>query len=109
MAESQQDKRATRRFSLRLPISVKYQNGPAGEKTAFTRDVSARGICFYLDSQIGQGTDIEFTLTLPPEITLTENIRVRCKGTVVRAEPASNNGQLSVAAVINEYEFLAES
>jgi hypothetical protein len=34
---------------------------------------------------------------------------VRCKGTVVRAEPASNNGQLSVAAVINEYEFLAES
>lgn len=109
MAERQQDKRATRRFSLRLPISVKYQNGPTGEKTAFTRDVSARGICFYLDSHIGQGTDIEFTLTLPPEITLTENIRVRCKGTVVRAEGGSNNGQLSVAAVINEYEFLAES
>jgi hypothetical protein len=34
---------------------------------------------------------------------------VRCKGTVVRAEPGNNNGQLSVAAVINEYEFLAEN
>ncbi len=109
MAERQQDKRATRRFSLRLPISVKYQDGATGERPAFTRDVSARGICFYLDSQIGAGTDIEFTLTLPPEITLTESIRVRCKGTVVRADPANNNGQLSVAAVINEYEFLAES
>jgi hypothetical protein len=105
MAERQQDKRATRRFSLRLPISVKYQDGAAGEKTAYTRDVSARGICFYLDSPLGEGTDIEFTLTLP----LTESIRVRCKGTVVRAEQASNNGQMSVAAVINEYEFLAES
>ena len=109
MAERQQDKRATRRFSLRLPITVKYQNGPVGEKTAFTRDVSARGISFFLDTPIGAGTDIEFTLTLPPEITLTESIRVRCKGTVVRADQASNNGQLSVAAVINEYEFLAES
>jgi hypothetical protein len=109
MAERQQDKRATRRFSLRLPISVKYQDGSAGEKTAFTRDVSARGICFFLDTPIQEGTDIEFTLTLPPEITLTESIRVRCKGTVVRAEKPSNNGQMSVAAVINEYEFLAES
>ncbi|HEU5335315.1 MAG TPA: PilZ domain-containing protein [Terriglobales bacterium] len=109
MAERQQDKRATRRFSLRLPISVKYQDGATGEKTAYTRDVSARGICFYLDSPMGEGTEIEFTLTLPPEITLTESIRVRCKGTVVRAEQANNNGQMSVAAVINEYEFLAES
>ena len=109
MDEHQQDKRATRRFSLRLPISVKYQDGSQVEKAATTRDVSARGICFFMDSPIGQGSEIEFTLTLPPEITLTESIRVRCKGTVVRAEQPSNNGQLSVAAVINEYEFLAES
>jgi len=27
MEQSQQDKRATRRFALQLPISVKYQNG----------------------------------------------------------------------------------
>jgi hypothetical protein len=45
---------------------------------------------------------------LPPEITLTESIRVQCKGRVVRVENARADGKLAVAAVIEEYEFLAE-
>ena len=81
----------------------------AGEKTAHTRDVSARGICFYLDSSVTEGSEIEFTLTLPPEITLTESIRVRCKGRVLRVEGGTPNGKMAVAAVIDEYEFLADS
>ena len=108
MDEPKPDKRATRRFSLRLPISVKFQDGATVEKDATTRDVSARGICFLMDAPIGDGSEIEFTLTLPPEITLTENIRVRCKGKVVRTEAGNGTGQLSVAAVIDEYEFLNE-
>jgi len=34
---------------------------------------------------------------------------VRCKGRVVRVEAGSSAGKLAVAAVIDEYEFLAES
>jgi len=109
MAEAQQDKRATRRFALRLPVSVSFADNGAQETTAQTRDVSARGICFYLDSAIAAGSPIEFTLTLPPEITLTESIRVRCKGKVVRVEDSVPGGKVAVAAVIDEYEFLAES
>lgn len=108
MAEAQQDKRATRRFALRLPVSVTYTENGAQEKTAQTRDVSARGICFYLDSAIAAGSSIEFTLTLPPEITLTESIRVRCKGRVVRVDDTAPDGRVAVAAVIDEYEFLSE-
>jgi hypothetical protein len=108
MAEAQQDKRATRRFALRLPVSVTYTENGAQKKTAQTRDVSARGICFYLDSAIAAGSSIEFTLTLPPEITLTESIRVRCKGRVVRVDDAASDGRVAVAAVIDEYEFLSE-
>jgi len=109
MAETtQENKRATRRFALRLPVSVSYTQDGQQEKTAQTRDVSARGICFYLDSAIEAGAPIEFTLTLPPEITLTESIRVKCKGRVVRVENGTNNGKVAVAAVIDEYEFLSE-
>lgn len=109
MAEPYPEKRATRRFALRLPVSVTYSNqGPQEEKDAQTRDVSARGICFYLDEGIETGSGIEFTLTLPPEITLTEAIRVRCKGKVVRVDPMPANGKMAVAAVIDEYEFLSE-
>ena len=112
MAETQQDqdndKRATRRFALRLPVNVRYgENGE--EHAAQTRDVSARGICFYVDSAIQAGSALDFTLTLPPEITLTESIRVRCKGRVVRVEGGGSANKLAVAAVIDEYEFLADS
>jgi hypothetical protein len=112
MAETQRDqendKRATRRFALRLPVSVRYGENEE-EHDAQTRDVSARGICFYVDSAIQAGSAIDFTLTLPPEITLTESIRVRCKGRVIRVEGGDPAGKLAVAAVIDEYEFLADS
>ena len=108
MAETQpKEKRATRRFALRLPVTVRYGETP-DEHAAQTRDVSARGICFFVDSAIQAGSAIDFTLTLPPEITLTESIRVRCKGRVVRVEGGSPPGKMAVAAVIDEYEFLAE-
>ena len=111
MAETQpeeNDKRATRRFALRLPVSVRYGENEE-QHAAQTRDVSARGICFYIDSAIQAGSAIDFTLTLPPEITLTESIRVRCKGRVVRVEGGGPASKMAVAAVIDEYEFLADS
>jgi hypothetical protein len=109
MPEPQQEKRAARRFALRVPVTVEHgENDPASE-VAQIRDVSARGICFFLDSVVNQGSPIGFTLTLPPEITLTESIRVQCKGRVVRVENGREDGKLAVAAVIEEYEFLPES
>ncbi len=106
--DQEQDKRATRRFALHLPVSVRYGDGQ-DEHSAQTRDVSARGICFYVDSALQTGAAIDFTLTLPPEITLTESIRVRCKGRVVRVEGGGTAAKMAVAAVIDEYEFLADS
>ena|SRR5438128_8779133 len=103
------EKRATRRFALRLPVAVIDGGNNGMLLAAQTRDVSARGICFYMDSPLTTGSDIEFTLTLPPEITLTESIRVRCKGKVVRVEEGMADAKVPVAAVIDEYEFLSES
>src|ERR1700704_591608 len=109
MAEAEREKRSTRRFALRLPVSVTYADNGSQEKAAQTRDVSARGICFYVDSSIAAGSPIEFTLTLPPEITLTESIHVRCKGKVVRVDGGTPDGKMAVAAVIDEYEFLSQA
>jgi hypothetical protein len=46
MAEPQREQRTTRRFALRLPLTVKFPQGE--QKEAQTRDVSARGIRFLL-------------------------------------------------------------
>jgi PilZ domain len=109
MVEAQQEKRAARRFALRIPVSVTRDENSSPSESAQLRDVSARGICLYLDSPMAQGSPIGFTLTLPPEITLTESIRVQCKGRVVRVDRPNDDGKLAVAAVIEEYEFLPES
>jgi hypothetical protein len=108
MGEAQQEKRAARRFALRIPVSVGRGENSDCSESAQVRDVSARGISFYLDSPIEHGSPIGFTLTLPPEITLTESIRVQCKGRIVRIEDSAGPGKMAVAAVIEEYEFLSE-
>jgi PilZ domain len=110
MPEPQEEKRAARRFALHVPVTVEHgENTTKRSEVAHIRDVSARGICFYLESAIEQGSPIGFTITLPPEITLTESIRVQCKGRVVRVEDGRDDGRLAVAAVIEEYEFLPEA
>ena len=110
MSQPQEEKRGARRFALRVPVTVK-QIGSYGHppESVQLRDVSARGICFYVDSAMSQGAPIGFTLTLPPEITLTESIRVQCKGKVVRVENGAPDGKVTVAAAIEEYEFLPEA
>ena len=107
MAEPQ-EKRGARRFPLRVPVTVN-RDQKSNNEAAQLRDVSARGICFYLGSSVSDGSPIGFTLTLPPEITLTESIRVQCKGRVVRVENGPSEGRVAVAAVIEEYEFLPEA
>jgi len=108
MPEPQPEKRAARRFALEIPVTINRDDTEASIETAQIRDVSARGICFYIDNPLAEGASIGFTLTLPPEVTLTESIRVQCKGHVVRVESAKNSGKMAVAAVIEEYEFLPE-
>jgi hypothetical protein len=109
MPEPQLEKRAARRFALHIPVTVDHGEGKTASEVAQIRDVSARGICFYLDSVVAKDSSIGFTMTLPPEITLTESIRVQCKGRVVRVENGRADGKLAVAAVIEEYEFLPEA
>src|SRR3954469_6335821 len=80
-AQSARDQRSMRRFSMQLPVQVTAQE--AGQEVlAITKDVSARGVYIYVNSDLAEETPIEFTLTLPPEITMTQSIRVRCKGKV---------------------------
>jgi hypothetical protein len=89
MADAQ-EKRAARRFALRIPVAVNRDGNSAQLEAAHIRDVSARGICFYVDSAVAQGSPIGFTLTLPPE-------------------NGGGDGRIAVAAVIEEYEFLPEA
>jgi PilZ domain len=100
-----QEQRSMRRFAMQLPVEVK--NG-VSEVIAATRDVSAKGIFLFLDHEIPSDTRLEFTLTLPPEVTMTQAIRVKCTGRVVRVERDAR-GKFGIAAMIDHYQFLDSS
>ena len=102
------EKRAIRRFALQLPVKVIAKSGELVEATAESRDVSSHGICFYCDTALEPASPIEFTVTLPSEITMTEPMIVHCMGTVIRVENRDSEGRFAVAAAIQHYEFVAE-
>jgi len=106
MTSPQSEQRSTRRFSLDLPIAVKFLNDGKREFAARTRDVSSRGVFIYVDSEIMAGSPIEFVMTLPPEITLADPIRVRCAGKVLRVDKTAQ--EQGVAVAIEKYDFVSE-
>ena len=94
-----------RRFSMRLPASVRVSGIP-NEFCTETENVSARGIFFYLDRWMTEGARVEVTMSFPPQVTLTGPLQVRFLARVVRVEPKIPATRVGVAALIEEYEFL---
>jgi hypothetical protein len=102
------ERRAARRFSMMLPLKVRFTSGDAvTEKAGETRDVSFRGLYFLIEAALEAGSSIEFVLTLPQQITLAGDVHIRCYARVLRVEP--HNGRRGVAARIERYEFLPAS
>jgi hypothetical protein len=100
-----QERRLMRRFDMRLPALVRLA-GSTDELLTETQNVSARGVFFYMDREIAEGTRVEMTLTLPPHITLTDSVRVRFIARIIRVEKPLPVSRVGMAAMIEEYEFL---
>ena len=98
------DRRAMRRFDMKLPASVRVSGIPSPFDTE-TENVSARGIFFYIDRWMKPGSKIEVTMDFPSQVTLVDPLRVRFVASVVRVEPQGGM-RVGVAAAIEEYEFL---
>ena len=102
--EHSTERRASRRFTMTLPLTVRSA-GPGGdERRGQTRDVSFRGLYFLIEADLAPGSPIEFILTLPREVTMAGDVNIRCFAEIVRVEP--HNGKRGVAARIDRYEFL---
>lgn len=100
------DRRERQRFNISAPL-VLFIGGR--EVPAYTRDLSNRGVYFYLtlnDSRLIE-QDFEFIVELPPEITLSTCCRIRCRGRAIRRDD-STDYLTGVAAEILDYSILRE-
>jgi PilZ domain-containing protein len=104
----QHERRAAQRFAMLLPVSIRLLE-TSHQESGCTQDVSARGVFLYTECPVVQGTAVELTLVMPQEITLTESMRVRCRGRVLRVLSPAAERKLGVAVQLEGYEFLPEA
>ncbi len=102
------ERRAAQRFSSHIPVSVRLTQ-TEHEGLGFAQDLSARGIFFYTDFPLAVGDSVELTLVMPSEITLGENMRVRCKGRVNRLSQMTQASKTGVAVHFEGYEYLPDA
>ena len=106
---SANERRGSQRFRISAPLTVIAGDH---EISAYTRDLSNRGVYFYLslaDSALID-RDFEFLIEMPSEITLSSSCRIRCRGKLVRKEMTSRNlTGAGIAAEILDYSILRDA
>ncbi len=107
------DARTGKRFPVELPIKI-HKESEGGEHSGVTGNLSAAGVYIRADASLEVGSNVEFEIALPPEVTgAKENVVIQCRGRVVRTdEPAAGSGPTEVrgvACVIDSYDFVRHS
>src|SRR6201987_6260951 len=78
-------------YLLALPLRQPLRSV---EGVGFTQDLSSRGVFFFTDAPLSEGSEIELTLRMPSEITLGESMPVRCRGRILRiVRPVAGAGR----------------
>lgn len=112
----QVERRVGQRFSYLLPLSLR-QPAACLEGVGFTQDLSSRGVFFFTDAPLTEGSELEITLRMPSEITLGESMPVRCRGRILRVVRPTVKGvthasqvekKIGVAVRLDSYEYLPE-
>jgi len=103
------ERRTARRYDLSLPVSIRLPiTREPRSHSGQTRDISTRGVYFMVQNELAPGTEVDFTLTLPAEITRGTEVFVRAHGRVVRVDKRTDDAHesIGVAAVIERYDII---
>jgi len=103
MDSASRERRAARRFRMKLPVTVRSFDGIAVSLNGMTQDISESGILFFINSCPREQAPIEFVVELPSEVTLTDPMRATCKGRVVRVIQDQMADGFGVAATIEGF------
>ncbi len=97
------EQRGCQRFKVNAPLSLLIGGHPV---LGYTRDLSNKGVYFYLSTADCARIEGEFELLidLPPEITLSSRCQIRCTGRVLRME-LSERDLTGIAVEILDYSI----
>ena len=98
--------RAGTRIPVELPVQIRWKTQAGNEKVALgrTENMSGNGLFILAPVRLRQDTPIEFTVSLPPEIT-NRPMQLHCEGRVVRRHKSHAAEGLGV--IIDDYRLSA--
>jgi hypothetical protein len=109
------EQRRFRRYDLKLPVELIRAGSHRLSRLGRTRNLSSGGVLFKLHFQLELGDPIEYFITLPFSPGPGADVRLLCRGKVVRlerpkADVATASGKLvAVAATLERHEFVRPS
>jgi hypothetical protein len=103
------EQRRTRRFTLKLPVSVVRSGVEQTILAGHTRNISSTGVLFSTEEEPTVTGSIEYVISLNQG--QKQPVNLRCLGKVVRLERAENGHRegahtFHVAATLERYEFV---
>jgi hypothetical protein len=108
-ADKVEERRASSRYNLALPLEISVATilTSVGSILVKTRDISIHGFYFNIAQKFTAGTEFEFSIALPIEVTGATQAYVSGKARAVRVEETgeSHPGSLGVGALIESYQI----
>jgi hypothetical protein len=103
------EQRRTRRFQLRLPLSITRSGAERVIFPGLTQNISSSGVLFIAEREPYLGGPIEYVIALNHEGP--QAVSLRCMGKVLRADrvcanPDADGTSFQVAATLERYEFV---
>ena len=99
------ERRCGHRFNqYQVPVFLQTSDGATGN--GFTLDLSSRGALLWTDFPLAVGQSVGITLVMPSEISLGEDMCVRCRTKVLRLESDHVRSKPAVAVQIEHYDFV---
>jgi len=102
------ERRSTSRYNLAVLVEIRVAPKLAAVRTVFaeTQDISTHGFYFNIAQKFTVGTQFDFSLTLPTEITRATPLNIRGKARAVRVEETGkgHTGHFGVGALIESYQ-----
>jgi hypothetical protein len=104
-----EERRASSRYNLALPVEIRLVPllNAVRSIVVETRDISTHGFYFNIVQKFMVGTNFEFSIALPIEITGATQAYVTGKARAVRVEETgeSHSSSLGIGALIESYQI----
>ena len=99
----QLERRIGQRFEFTLPVSIEFEGRTF---SGCSQNLSTRGVFLFSEAHLPEGAIVQLIFTMPSEITLTESMRVRCRGRVLRSGTSGSPQGNGLAVQLDSYEYL---